>query len=558
MTQKEFASSLNQLISPKEVSKTTYHQEFSVQEKLKECFKPRYHLRRVKNKGAILVIVWSFLVSATYTYIGDLGSYTFNNTVFVIIQAIVGFTLPVAGWIADVRFGRYIIINLSLWTMWFSSLLLTVGKVILQLLDLHNNTYGQKTLAVLLVPLGIGFGGFQANIIQFGVDQLYDSSSDEIMAFVTWYWWTFLGSISIITAVLAYVHTLNFKYEMIVSLLICINLTLTVGSNFIFKNVLIMEPNTQNPLKLVYGVIKYAIKHKCPRQRSAFTYCEIDPPSRIDLGKHKYGGPFTTEQVEDVKTLFRIVLVLLMGCLFYCMAPIIGVLQPNIRNRLTSALSHPPTYIFSNFNCITVLLVIPLNEVFIHPLFNRCLQQFNSFKKFLTGAMLRFVWCATLLTLITYARYNYIHKDPHPDNVTLPCVFHDPNFLSNILDYKWSIGLEVIFTTSDLFLAVGGIGLYCAQVPYSMKGLVAGILYGSSGLFIMLFQVSSLPYTLNSIAWSTGTLSCSFWHILTLLIYMIVIFAAFVLLAKWYKRRKREDVLPNEHIFAEAYYSHNS
>ncbi len=29
----------------------------------------------------------------------------------------------------------------------------------------------------------------------------------------------------------------------------------------------------------------------------------------MDLGKSRYGGPFTTEQVEDVKTMFRIFLV---------------------------------------------------------------------------------------------------------------------------------------------------------------------------------------------------------------------------------------------------------
>ena len=39
--------------------------------------------------------------------------------------------------------------------------------------------------------------------------------------------------------------------------------------------------------------------------RSAFTYCEDKPYSTIDLGKRKYGGPFTTEQVEDVKTYFQ-------------------------------------------------------------------------------------------------------------------------------------------------------------------------------------------------------------------------------------------------------------
>jgi hypothetical protein len=57
---------------------------------------------------------------------------------------------------------------------------------------------------------------------------------------------------------------------------------------------------------LIYKVIKFAIVTKHPRCRSAFTYCEDELPSRIDFGKSKYGGPFTTEQVEDVKTLLRL------------------------------------------------------------------------------------------------------------------------------------------------------------------------------------------------------------------------------------------------------------
>jgi hypothetical protein len=53
---------------------------------------------------------------------------------------------------------------------------------------------------------------------------------------------------------------------------------------------------------LIYKVIKFAIVTKHPQCRSAFTYCEDELPSRIDFGKNKYGGPFTTEQVEDIKT----------------------------------------------------------------------------------------------------------------------------------------------------------------------------------------------------------------------------------------------------------------
>ena len=38
---------------------------------------------------------------------------------------------------------------------------------------------------------------------------------------------------------------------------------------------------------------------------------EDELPSRLDLGKEKYGGPFTIEQVEDVKAFLGILHVLL-------------------------------------------------------------------------------------------------------------------------------------------------------------------------------------------------------------------------------------------------------
>ena len=69
-----------------------------------------------------------------------------------------------------------------------------------------------------------------------------------------------------------------------------------------------------NPFKNVYKVLKYSWKHKIPENRSALTYWEEDIPRRIDLGKNKYGGPFTNEEVEDTKTFLRILPLLL--CLF--------------------------------------------------------------------------------------------------------------------------------------------------------------------------------------------------------------------------------------------------
>ena len=550
MTERE-GRSLSPLINPDNTLSTANKSS----KKVRRCFKPRYRLRRIKNRGAILILIWSYCISSLYFYISYNAWKVYSYLVFAMVQIIVGFMIPLAGWLADIRFGRYKMIRLSIGTMWISSLLLTASLIILQSLDLHNLS---KVLHLFLLPLGVGYSSFQANVIQFGVDQLCDASSSEIKTFVTWYTWTLMSSIATMTTACLYISD---EYKLLVPLLVCLQLTLAISLGILFNKVLIKEPVTQNPFKTVYGVIKYALKHKSPTLRSAFTYTgEEDLPSRIDFGKSKYGGPFTTEQVEDVKTLFRVVLVFAVGCAFFGMTTEGRSIPNNLRNLFIHALSHTPEYVFNNFYLITGLLLIPFYEVVVHPLFHSRLPTLQSHVKFFIGFTLRIVSYAIMLALMTYARQHYAHITPS-SNATLSCMFSKSNdslnFLSETLDYRWLIILEALMAISDLLVSIGALEFYCAQVPYSMKGLVAGIFYGLVGFFMMLSQGLLLPFTMTSLEWGTGTLSCGFWYLLTLLIYLLIMMGASVIVMRWYKKRKREDVLPNEQIFAERYYSRN-
>ena len=57
-------------------------------------------------------------------------------------------------------------------------------------------------------------------------------------------------------------------------------------------------------------MLKYSWRHKSPERQSALTYWEEDIPPRIDLGRNKYGGPFTVDEVENVKTVLRLILLI--------------------------------------------------------------------------------------------------------------------------------------------------------------------------------------------------------------------------------------------------------
>ena len=75
-------------------------------------------------------------------------------------------------------------------------------------------------------------------------------------------------------------------------------------------NGFVILPHIGNPLKLVYRVVRSALKARRPVFRSAFDVGR-PLPSRLELAMQMNGGPFTVEQVEDVKTFFQILLILL-------------------------------------------------------------------------------------------------------------------------------------------------------------------------------------------------------------------------------------------------------
>ena len=136
MTDKE-CRHLRPLINPDNTSVMTNESSIT-EKKARKCFKPRYRLKKVKNRGAILILIWSYLVSSLHFYISYNASRIYSHFMFAMVQITVGLTIPLAGWLADIRFGRYKVIRFSMWTMWISSLLLTASLVILRSLDLYN------------------------------------------------------------------------------------------------------------------------------------------------------------------------------------------------------------------------------------------------------------------------------------------------------------------------------------------------------------------------------------------------------------------------------------
>ena len=161
----------------------------------------------------------------------------------------------------------------------------------------------------------------------------------------------------------------------------------------------------------------------------------------------------------------------------------------------------------------------------------------------------------TLLVLELMARNNYLVQNGN--NSTLQCIFsEEKGALSSNFDIKWMVLPNILNAISIVTLGIGGIEFICAQTPYSMKGVMVGTVYGSMGIITIIGYGITVPFTMNLITWSTGVISCGFWYLLLVIIVLIFNSTLLLILGKLYKNRKREDVLPNEQIFAERYYSH--
>ena len=523
------------------------------QEQLKICCKPTYRMRRLRNRGAILLLVWNYLITAQY-FVREKrsivkGNYTLPFTLWLVAG---GLTLSISGWIADVYFGRYKVIRFSMWIMWIAYMLMTASTVVTELncFEGYSNKVNSYISEIFMIVVAIGLGAFQANIIQFGIDQLHDASSDEISAFIIWYMWTGYAS-GIVAHFVQYVPE---KYKAIVKFVICIHLSVALCLLSLFKHTLIKEPVTKSPFKLVYNVIQYAKKNKYIRYRSAFTYCEDEVPSRIDFGKSKYGGPFTTEQVEDVKTFLRLLVIVAVvsisfGAIFTSYSLLLRLFKLfSLTDNCKSC------YFKHSFIAIVEFswaFLLPIFEFIIYPIFHRFLSCINTKTLLMTGVLLQIPVAVSLMLIEIMARHDTFDNG---GNITIQCVRSDTFELSYRIDYRWLALPCILYSLSAAFWSIGIIRFIAAQSPYSMRGLVMGSLYGLFFLSAAVGIAISLPFTRNLSLWGTGIISCGFWHSLAILIITGTATVLYVLILNWYKSRKREDVLPNEHIFAERYY----
>ena len=428
-----------------------------------------------------------------------------------------------SGWLADAKLGNYRVMKYSFVLLFFLCLFSSAFTLV------PNITHYVYVVSVLYCIGGILFlvaaVACFVTSLQLGLDQMPHASSSNITSFIAWFafciyagiWIPFVVDLPIISDVLC-ISRSSYWVVQLYSLLspLCTSVVLVLDF-LLAKKWLIIEPKSPQSFKTIYHVLKFAAKHKAPLNRSALTYWEEDVPSRIDLGKSRYGGPFTTEQVEDVKTILHLLpLCLTLWLLGFSLAffhPLnyASVYPPDWKHYVSRLLA---LFTYHHLWCGMVWTVF--YEFVLYPVIRNKLPSILR----RIGIISLFITTLSVVFLILELVQN--------------------NYGDKLVAKYVTIVLNSISTGMlTMFLASTVMELVCAQAPYNTRGLFGGCMVLVLFSSLVIGEIFPPKNTLTIYGVRVGI--------------SLLGFILYCLLARWYKRRVRDEDYNAHRVVEEVY-----
>ena len=483
----------------------------------------------IANRVAMIPVEGQCESNIVYQYF-VFFSYLFIFPVFLLIIGI----------LSDIKIGRERTVHSSLWLCWMA----TIFYVIICCINLHvySKCHFYWLSGALSLVACLGIPGLLTNVLPYGLNQVCDKSKTHSRAFIHWAVWGFffgnLVSYSITLTRDSIDHEVMTVAAFVVFIINSIALCLHSWFSHKFENSGIVMAN---PYIMVYKVLKYACFNKSAQNRSALTYWESEMPSRIDLGKEKYGGPFKEIQVEDTKTLGRIITVFfgIFGffIVYYNILIDGSKLYIDSFKGATTNLNGHGEFLLRTVSSDIVVLLVPVFELVIIPLFPKIeyfllkpLRGFGAAYVLLTVSVVSMLTIDTIGDLTTTSEHNET------------CLFED-NIFNNQVDLSYLVFIIPVVLSS----LAGGLGyififeFICCQTPNNMVGMIIGIFWSLVIFYRNIGRSLLLPFFNNPYSNVTGKLSCSFYSLVTQSLICVFGLLLYFMASRRYKQRQRED-----------------
>ena len=527
-------------------------------------FSPKHIL--VFTKPVSQILLWVTLSSALFytalftwpRIISKLPIHKLNifwEQVIVYISVTLIFSFfPLGGFLGDVCFGRYRAVETGLFFFSVSQVLCTIGTLLLK--AEMAVTLSLSLLIISFVLLVIGFSLFCSNILQFGLDQLIEKPSESMGVFAHWVVWALKAGISSSyllfdlsfcgdNNVSNFFH--NFLFYLPACLMILFMLCLLL--NYCTRHHFNRDRVKYNAYKMIFKVLNFARKNKYPvGPVSAFAHCYDYRPSRLDYAKERYGGPFTTSDVEDVKAFKNVFLVLLaLGPVFT-----LGIgTESYLFNKLAS---HATNTLFNIKSCtnytdsglyeLGVLLAMPLYMWLVY-----CVLRNRTPKILHRLAVAAFIYILAVVSMLATDLTGHILLNSQHNRTQVMCMFVQDEQPQHTLELHWSVVIVPRFFKSfgHILMLATAFEFISAQSPHTMKGVLVGTFFAIFGAFDILSAIFIVPFSLHSI-WKDGYLehhppvvSCGFGYYLVCITVAMIGFILFIIAVKRYKYRRRDE-----------------
>lgn len=438
------------------------------------------------------------------------------------------FSPVIGGWVADTFLGRY---N----TIYGSSLLYVVGTIILAAATFdYGASYGLSTgskeafLGISLLLISVGTGGIKANVSPLGADQIENEGPVIVQRFFDWfYWFIQLGSFLAYTAVVTVQQEASFFYGYVITAL---SMFLAIMLFISGRKYYIIHPHKGSYLTDTLKIIWEGLKIRCRAGEG-----EVPVFHWLDWAKQSLGGTYQGQQVEDVKSVLRIVPIFLTFILYwtiYGQGQTSYLLQGSFMKLQLSGHFTMPAASLYLFEITMLLILIPIVDRILYPALRHFGFDFTPLRKMGVG-MLFAMGSVIMAGLIEIERKKYIdahgYFEQHP--------FDTPVNASQ-MNIFYQVPQYVLQGTGEVLTSIPGLAFAYSQSPLYLRGVIMGLNLATIGIgFYVAGALAAIVRKATDGSWypqdlNAGKLENYFFF---LAVVMFLNFLVFVYLARRYK-----------------------
>ncbi|KAI0710676.1 MFS peptide transporter [Earliella scabrosa] len=429
------------------------------------------------------------------------------------------YVIPLFGaYIADTRWGRYKTVSVAVAIAMVGHVLLIISSVP-GVIERPNAALPCFIIAIIV--MGVGTGGFKANISPLVAEQYkryklfigHTKSGERVIVDpimttqkIYMYFYLFInvgalvGQITMVYSEMYVGFYLAFTLPTLV-FLIC-PIILWAG-----RNMYTTSPPKGSVLSTALRILRQAMKGKWSvnpvktiKNMRAPDFWDTAKPSHYQAEDRPSWMTFDDHWLEEVKRGFR-------ACKVFLWFPVYWFTYNQLNNNLTSQAATMvtgglPNDILSNLNPITLIIFIPICDIFVYPALRRAGIRFTPIKRMTMG----FYLGSTAMIWTAVVQY-FIYKNNPCGNHVATCRDADGNPITSTLNVWIQTPSYVLVAFSEIFASITGLEYAFTKAPKNMRSLVMSVFLFASALSAAIGQAFVVLSEDPLLIWNYGTMA---------------------------------------------------